>query len=50
MQAKMNACNVVKWIPIVGQIAMILKAIQHNEGKVSETNRRVTQLKIAYEE
>jgi len=44
LQAKMDTYDVVKWFTIVGQIAMIVEAIQDNEGKLSEANRGVAQI------
>ena len=44
LQAKMDTYNVVKWFTIVGQIVMIVEAIQDNEGKLSEANRGVAQI------
>jgi len=44
LQGKMDTYNVVKWIPIVGPIAMIVEAIEDNEGKLSKAKRHVTQI------
>jgi len=43
LQSKMDTYNVIKWIPIIGQIAMIVEAIEDNEGKLSRAKRDVTQ-------
>ena len=42
LQARMDRYNIIKFIPVIGQIAWLVEQIKDDEGKLKEANRSVS--------